>query len=445
MTAVVLDDFERRRRSRETNNERVVSIVAAVFVTSFLISQLTWNVLLAHDRVPADQVLIVEWKVLAVTLASLVAHLAVLGLLTVRPGYDPRRKYALVVMRVALTGLMCWAEWFNHSPAFGLLVPSIMFIITIALTGLTFSRRAVVFAGCLSIVVYWAVTIVGPAWPLTVRACVLSAQGFGFVTAVTYFIVDGMLRLHRESVASEHLSRFFAPDIAARIAAEPDVTVRATEAHATILFVDISGFTEMSSSMKPQQVVDLLNAYFPALVEVVFRHTGTLEKFIGDALLAIWGAPFCHPDDADRAVAAAIDMQRAVAPLNRRLIAAGHDPIAIHIGLCSGPVAAGYIGTESYVQYAAIGDTTNVASRICSVAGAGEILIAESTRALLTRRGVVLEPVPPVSVKGKAEPLVLHRVCHETTAPTAGPMDGRSSPTVPLPRAASVGEAARDW
>lgn len=441
---MVLDDFERRRRSRETKNEWVVSIVAVVFIALFLVSQLTWNVLLAHDRVPADQVLVVEWEVLAVTLTALLTHFAVLGLLAAWPGYDPRRKYAIVVMRVALTGLMCWAEWFNHSQAFGLLVPSVMFIITIALTGLTFSRRAVVFAGCLSIIVYCAVTIVGPAWPLTARACVLSTQGFGLATAVTYFIVDGMLQLHRESVASEHLSRFFAPEIAARIAAEPDVTVQAAEARVTILFVDISGFTEMSSSMKPQQVVDLLNAYFPALVEVVFRHAGTLEKFIGDALLAIWGAPFVHPDDADRAVAAAIDMQRSVAPLNERLTAAGLDPIAIHIGLCSGPVAAGYIGTESYVQYAAIGDTTNVASRICSVAGAGEILIAESTRVLLTRPGVVLEPVPPVTVKGKAEPLVLHRVCHEATAQHAGPVDARPPSAASIPRAASVRAPQRD-
>lgn len=95
--------------------------------------------------------------------------------------------------------------------------------------------------------------------------------------------------------------------------------------------------------------------------------------------------------------------------LNGRLVAAGHRPIAIHVGLCSGPVAAGYIGTAQYVQYAVIGDTTNVASRICGVAAAGEVLIAEATRSLLTR-GVVLEALPPVAVKGKGEPLQLYRV-----------------------------------
>jgi adenylate cyclase len=186
--------------------------------------------------------------------------------------------------------------------------------------------------------------------------------------------------------------------------------MRAVESRVTVLFSDISGFTALSSTLMPKQVMGLLNDYFPSMVDIVFRHGGTLEKFIGDAVLAIWGAPFARADDADRAVTAAIEMQRAVGPLNARLAALGHPPIAIHIGLASGPVAAGYVGTERYIQYAVIGDTTNVASRVCSVAGAGEILITESTRALLASSRVHLEALPPVEVKGKIEPLVLYRV-----------------------------------
>jgi len=410
VATTVLDDFERRRQARETANERIVCWVAAATLSSFIVSQLATNAFVIRDLPADEQYLVVSWQVILATAVCLVAHLAVVVVLAVRPAYDPWRKYALVVMRVALMGFMCWAEWFNRSPGFGLLVPSLMFMMVIVLAGLSFSRRAVLLAGCLSTLTYCTMTLLGPTWPLSVRACLLSVQGFAFATGITYHIVDGMLGMHRESVASEHLSRFFAPEMAARIAAEPEVAVRATESRVTVLFADISGFTERSSSLTPQQVVDLLNAYFPPLVEIVFRHEGTLEKFIGDALVAIWGAPFVHADDADRAVAAAIDMQGGLGPLNARLAAAGQPPIAIHVGLCSGPAAAGYIGTERYVQYAVIGDTTNVASRICSAAGAGEILIADSTRALLTRPGILLEPLPPVAVKGKAEPLVLHRV-----------------------------------
>ncbi len=405
-----VDDFERRRQARETANERVVCMVVAGSAASLLLTQMAWNAALAGDTTPADQQLIVSKPVEFATMALLLAHVAVLVLLTVRPAYDPRRKYMLVVMRVALMGFMCWAQWFNHRPAFGLLVPSEMFIGVIVLAGLTFSRGAVLLAGCLSAITYCTMTLLGPVWPLSVRASVLSLQGFGFATAITYYIVDGMLRMHKEAVSNERLSRFFAPEVAARIAAEPDVAVRVDERGVTVLFCDISGFTAMSSGMQPRQVVDLLNAYFPPMVDIVFRHGGTLEKFIGDALLAVWGAPFGGPDDADRAVAAAMDMQRGIAELNTRLVAAGCAPIEIHIGLCSGPVAAGYIGTEKYIQYAVIGDTTNVASRICSVAEAGEILIADSTRALLTPPGVALAALPPVAVKGKGEPLQLHRV-----------------------------------
>ena len=405
-----VDDFERRRQARETANERVVCLVVVGSAALLLLTETAWNVILAGDTTPVDQQLIVSKPVKVATVALLLAHVAVLVLLAVRPAYDPRRKYMLVVMRVALMGFMCWAQWFNRRPSFGLLVPSEMFMMVIVLAGLTFSRGTVLLAGCLSAITYCTMTLLGPVWPLSVRASVLSLQGFGFATAITYYIVDGMLRMHKEAVSNERLSRFFAPEVAARIAAEPDVAVRVDERCVTVLFCDISGFTAMSSGMQPRQVVDLLNAYFPPMVDIVFRHGGTLEKFIGDALLAVWGAPFGGPDDADRAVAAAEDMQRGIAELNTRLVAAGCAPIEIHIGLCSGPVAAGYIGTEKYIQYAVIGDTTNVASRICSVAEAGEILIADSTRALLTPPGVALAALPPVAVKGKGEPLQLHRV-----------------------------------
>ena len=404
------DDFERLRRQRETANERVVSLAVAVSVAGLLLTQLASDFIVSYDDIPDDQQLLVSPQVTLVTATTLLAHVTVLVLLAARPGYDAWRKYVLVVTRVALMGFMCWAQRYNPTPTFGVLVPSLMFMMVIVLTGLTFSRRAVVLAGCLSAVTYCTMTLLGPTWPLSIRACVASVQGFALATVVTYFIVDGMLRLHRESVASEHLSRFFAPEVAARIAAEPEVAVRATESRVTVLFADISGFTALSATMAPQQVVDLLNTYFPPMVEIVFRHGGTLEKFIGDALVAIWGAPFSHDDDADRAVAAAIEMQRGTGALNERLVAAGQRAIAIHVGLCSGPVAAGYIGTDQYVQYAVIGDTTNVASRICGAAAAGEVLIAEATRSLLSRGGVVLEALPPVTVKGKEEPLLLHRV-----------------------------------
>ena len=404
------DDFEQRRRARETANERVVCWIVVAAALLLLATELTWTVCRAYGLVSVPWRAIIPVQIRWGTFAVLATHLAVLGLLARRPPYDPRRKYLLAAMRVALMGLLTWGEWFNTRQDYGLLAPCGGYMMVIVLTGLSFSRRAVLLAGGLGCVVYPVISMLGPTWPLSVRASVLVVQGLLVATLVTATLVDGMLRLHAESVSNERLSRFFAPDVAARITREPEVTVRAVESFVTVLFSDISGFTSRSSTLSPQQVVDLLNAYFPPMVEIVFRHGGTLEKFVGDALLAVWGAPFAHGDDADRAVAAAIEMQRTLDTLNPRLAAAGHAPVRIHIGIASGPAAAGYIGTEQYIQYAVIGDTTNVASRICGVAAAGEILVAESTRALLGATGVRLEPVPPVAVKGKDAPLVLHRV-----------------------------------
>ncbi|MEO8359507.1 MAG: adenylate/guanylate cyclase domain-containing protein, partial [Vicinamibacteria bacterium] len=130
-----------------------------------------------------------------------------------------------------------------------------------------------------------------------------------------------------------------------------------------------------------------------------------LEKYIGDALMAIWGAPTAHEDDADRALRAAIEMRRALTRLNKEL----PQPLEIHVGLNAGPVAFGNIGSSEYQQFAAIGDATNVASRVCSLAATGEILISESIHERLRDR-YDLEPLPLAYVKGKELPLQTYKV-----------------------------------
>jgi len=144
--------------------------------------------------------------------------------------------------------------------------------------------------------------------------------------------------------------------------------------------------------------------------DIVFKYEGTLEKYIGDALLAVWGAPYQQVDDAERAVRAAIEMQQAVCRLNEQWVKRRNLEIQIHIGLNTGKVAAGNIGSQKLIQYATIGDTTNVTSRICSAAQAGEILISQSTFDKISDRTLPIEEIPPVLVKGKDQPLQLHRV-----------------------------------
>ncbi len=214
-------------------------------------------------------------------------------------------------------------------------------------------------------------------------------------------------RLEREAVKRNNLQRFFPPAAIDRLLEESEVPLGVRETEVTILFADISGFTALSSEMPPRRVVEMLNRYFPAMAEIVFRYQGTLEKYIGDALLAIWGAPYRHADDARRAIRAAVDMQRALVELNRQR---GDLPeIRIHVGLNTGDVAVGNIGSEHYLQYATVGDATNIASRVCSVAAGGEILLTETTFRRLGD-GWPTVKLPPIEVKGKDRPLELYRL-----------------------------------
>ena len=163
--------------------------------------------------------------------------------------------------------------------------------------------------------------------------------------------------------------------------------------------------------MEPKQIILMLNEYFQVMVEdIVFRYEGTLEKYIGDALFAIWGAPYRRKNDPQLAVQAAIEMQWAVAKLSRKWIAEGKEPISIHIGINTGPVAAGNIGSKRLIQYAAIGDTTNVTSRICNVAQAGEIVLTHETYKRLDNLNLPFEDLPPTMVRGKDEALILHKL-----------------------------------
>jgi adenylate cyclase len=233
-------------------------------------------------------------------------------------------------------------------------------------------------------------------------------EGFASQAAIAVENARLTQKLQTEAVRRSSLLRFFPPTVVGSLMASPGFGEETRDAEVTVLFSDISGFTAMSSGRPPREIVALLNRYFPVMAEIVFRNEGTLEKYIGDALMAIWGVPISRPDDADRALRTAIEMQDALGDLDASF--ASGPPLSIHIGLNTGPVAFGNIGSSSFVQFAAIGDTTNVASRICSVAREGEIVISASTAERLTDHSVPLEPLPPQTVKGKSEPLQVFRV-----------------------------------
>lgn len=224
-------------------------------------------------------------------------------------------------------------------------------------------------------------------------------------------------RARREAVVLSNFQRYFAPDLAEQIAAqEGSVQLGGSKRRVTVLFSDIRGFTSLSESMSPDEIATLLTEYFTVMVEIVFEHGGTLDKFIGDALMALWGAPIAHDDDPDRATRAAVAMQLALERLNAEWSRKGRPRLSMGIGISLGDVFAGNIGSDRRLEYTVIGDAVNTAARLCAEAGPGEILIAEPLfRELATPPpGENLEPLP---LKGKAQAVAVYRVKWEGAAP----------------------------
>jgi len=217
-------------------------------------------------------------------------------------------------------------------------------------------------------------------------------------------------RIRREALVRSNFERYFAPQLAERIADSAEATkLGGDKRPVAVLFSDIRGFTPLSESMKPDEIATLLTEYFTEMVECVFRHGGMLDKFIGDAVMAQWGAPLGNPDDADRAMQAAVDMMVALDGLNARWLEQGRPTLEIGIGLNYGEAFAGNIGSERRLEFTVIGDTVNTASRLCSAAGAGEILLSDSMKRAL-RAAPTLEKRPAMELKGKKGSIPVYRV-----------------------------------
>ena len=217
-------------------------------------------------------------------------------------------------------------------------------------------------------------------------------------------------RIRHETMVRGNFERFFAPRLAAQIAGSADqLKLGGDKSTVAVLFSDIRGFTALSESMKPDEVARLLSEYFSVMVEIVFRHGGTLDKFIGDAVMAQWGAPISAEDDADRAMDAALDMMRELETLNQRWASEGRPRLQIGIGLSFGESFAGYIGSERRLEYTVIGDVVNIASRLCSEAGGGEILMTDEMRQALTDAPSMRER-GTMELKGKRATLAVYSV-----------------------------------
>ena len=229
-------------------------------------------------------------------------------------------------------------------------------------------------------------------------------------TAVTVETVKAHRRLAREEVARANYSRFMPEYVVQQLLNNPhSFRLGGVNQTITVLFADIRGFTSFSEREKPEKVVGLLNRYFSTMTEIIFDHGGTLDKYIGDGLMALFGAPSASPTDAMNAVKAAVTMQKRLGTLNQELDAEGYRQISVGIGLHTGEATIGYIGSDKRSEYTAIGDTVNLASRLESCAKGGEILISEAT-ATASGNLIPVNPREPLTVKNRVQPVNVFEV-----------------------------------
>jgi adenylate cyclase len=209
-------------------------------------------------------------------------------------------------------------------------------------------------------------------------------------------------KIAQQSLQRSALERFLSPEVAEMVVANPDIRLGGVNQEVTVLFADIRDFTPMSENLEPSRVVEILNEYFTRVTDVIFDNGGTLDKYMGDAVMAVFGAPISKGKDAANAVKSAIQIQRLLIELNRDAAAREWPELRVGIGINTGNAVAGNIGSPRRLDYTVVGDVVNTAQRLMSNAAGGQILIAESTASKLGR-SFDLERLPEMKVKGRSE------------------------------------------
>ena len=231
------------------------------------------------------------------------------------------------------------------------------------------------------------------------------ALGLGYFGAT----VEAFIREQRQS---RRLSRFFSPAVLKEvIRAKSDVNLGSSRRLLTVLFCDIRGFTPLSERLEPEEVAELLGEYLTDLTAVVFKHGGTVDKYVGDCIIALYNVPFEHPDHAKQAVRTAIEFQEHTRALSGKWRARTGVELRNGVGISTGEAVVGTLGSRQRLEYTAIGDTVNLASRLETLTKDFEfpIIVSESTHALVNDEFAV-QPLGTVTLKGKEKPVNIYAV-----------------------------------
>lgn len=398
---------ERVLAAEQLRSARRIAALRAAFVAAFYVRAVGWAWGLE-----------LPWSVQQTVMTVYVIGAVAIWIGTWRSDRWARgSSFAIAFFDVPMIFLIVWPPFTDASverAADSVAAVAALFTVVILLSVLTFRYWQVLLTGTLTLATVAVVAVeLGETATATTFALVLTLT---FVVLGVYMVrrLQALVRsTAAEQAIRERLHRHFSPEVAALLERWPRGGVAETR-RITVLFSDLKSFTPLSATMSSSETVRLLNQIHTRMVRCVFDHEGTLDKFMGDGLLAYFNAPLDQSDHASRATRCALAMQEALGELNAERREVGLDPIEMGIGVHTGPATMGILGSEARHEYTAIGETVNVAAHVekATRKTSDGILITESTRGELDP-AIRLEPLPPTPVHGVDRPMELFRLLAE--------------------------------
>ncbi len=448
------DEIRAILEKQEMTAERVVNYVRGVFAGSSMI---------LAGFVSPDAQTPTATRIFVVSLGAWFAYACVVfAVLRRRELYYRWLKYVSITIDISMMQILVIASLFNHSGIYEVYrMPYTWVVIALfsVLSGLRYSVAACLYSAAL-VAIYNAIFLpvairvaqppivdhsvyLGPGLCLDdiIYTIIFTAMGGVFAAVIASNSRKLILQSAADSLGRERLlqdrdrlAKYFSKDVVDLVLNNPESLGQGgTRMTATVLFADIRNFTQLSTVMQPEQVVELLNRYFSTMVDIVFKNGGTLDKFLGDGLMALFGVPYAIENPEESAVRTALEMLAALQDMNRELEAKGTLRLDIGVGINSGPVVAGNIGSSQRHEYTVIGDTVNLAARLEALnkETRTQILVSASIHNAI-KSTFRTRQLGPLRIRGKPEPIEVFAIL-----PSDAELD--STPASMIPASTSFG------